>query len=456
MKIVHVLPGSGGTFYCENCLRDTALVQALRRQSQDVILVPMYLPLYTDGPHIARDTPVFFGGINVYLQQKLPLFRATPRWVDRLFDARWMLSMAARREGRTRAAGMGDMTLSMLRGEDGNQAKELERMVAWLAEIEKPDVVHLSLSMLIGLARRIKQVLNVPIVCTMQDEDQWLDALDPGHAAACWAAIRERAADCDRFVTVSEYYRDSMAARLQLDPSVIEPIHIGIDLTGYQLATHDGPPVIGYLSKLCQSLGLDTLVEAFMILKRKAGLEDLQLRAMGGLIGDDRRFLERVRARLARAGMDGDVQFLPDLERAARISFLRGLSVLSVPIPGGEAFGMFMVEAWAAGVPVVQPRVGAFPELIDLTGGGVHYEGDSPDALATALEPLLRDRALARELGERGREGAHREFDVETMAQRMISVYESGVAEHAAQGVDAAALRDLSADELLPRGARDR
>lgn len=437
MKIVHILPGSGGTFYCENCLRDTALVQALRRKSQDVILVPMYLPLYTDGPDIAQDTPVFFGGINVYLQQVMPVFRKTPRWLDRIFDSNWLLRLAAQREGRTRAAGMGQMTLSMLRGEDGNQAKELERMVAWLAESGKPDVVHLSLSMLIGLARRIKQVLNVPIVCTMQDEDQWLDALGPEYAESCWDAIRERASDCDRFVTVSRYYRDSMAARLQLDPASIEPVHIGIDLTGYEAATHDGPPVIGYLSKLCPTLGLDTLIEAFMILKQEEGLADLQLHAMGGMIGEDRHFLDRARARLARAGMEGDAHFLPELDRAARIKFLKDLSVLSVPIPGGEAFGMFMIEAWAAGLPVVQPRAGAFPELIDLTGGGIHYEGESPDALAAALEPLLRDRARARELGERGREAARREFDVDTMAQRMVGVYESVVAEYAAEGVHA-------------------
>lgn len=438
MKIVHILPGSGGTFYCENCLRDTALVQALRRQSHDVILVPMYLPLYTDGPDIAGDSPVFFGGINVYLQQVMPVFRKTPRWLDKLFDSRLLLGMAARREGSTRAAGMGEMTLSMLRGEDGNQAKELERLVTWLAKSEKPDIVHLSLSMLIGLAGRIKEALDVPVVCTMQDEDHWIDALGPEHAAACWSAIRDRTIHCDRFVTVSDYYRDLMIERLGIEPAVIDTVYIGIDLDGYRTAGHEGPPTIGYLSKLCATLGLDTLIDAFMILKRKEGLSDLQLRAMGGLIGEDRRFLDRSRAKLRSAGMDGDVHFLPEVDRPARIDFLEDLSVLSVPMPGGEAFGMFMVEAWAAGVPVVQPRAGAFPELIDLTGGGVHYDGTGPDALAAALEPLLRDRTRAKELGARGQEATRREFDVNAMAERMSQIYESVVARHSAGGAPVA------------------
>jgi glycosyltransferase involved in cell wall biosynthesis len=424
MRVVQILPGSGGTFYCENCLRDTALVQALRRRGQDVILVPMYLPLYTDGPDIARDVPVFFGGVNVYLQQQFGLFRRTPRWLDRVLDARWVLGLAARQEGSTTADGMGAMTLSMLRGEDGNQAKELERLVTWLAEAEQPDVVHISTSMLLGLARRIKEVLKVPVVCSMQDEDTWIDKVEGDYAAACWDAIRERAADCDRFVTVSHFYRDAMCSRLGLSADSVDVVPIGIDLDGYVQAKHDGVPTIGFLSKLTPSLGLETLVEAFILLKRKDGLEDLQLRAMGGLTGGDKRSVARLQRKLVRAGMGGAAEFLTELDRPARIKFLKDLSVLSVPMPEGEAFGSFIVEAWAAGVPVVQPRAGAFPELVEQTGGGVIYDGKSPEALAAALEPLLRDRELARELGQRGREAAVESFSVETMAERMVGVYE--------------------------------
>jgi len=425
MRIAHILPGSGGTFYCQNCLRDTALVQALRRQGQDVVLVPMYLPIYTDGPELEQDTPVFFGGINVYLQQKSAVFRNTPRWLDRLLDARWLLRMAARHEGSTRASGLGEMTLSMLRGEEGRQVKELDRLVEWLASDEQPDLVHLSSIMLLGLARRIKQALDVPVMCTMQDEDTWIDKVESAYAEACWDAMRERAAECDGFVTVSRHYRDAMCPRLGIDPEAVEVVPIGINMTGYQPSAHDGPPTLGYLSRLTPSLGLGTLVEAFMILKRKEGLSDLQLRAMGGVTGPDKRFVARLRRRLARAGMAQDVRFVEELDRAARIRFVKELSVLSVPLHAGEAFGTFMVEAWAAGVPVVQPRAGAFPELVAMTGGGVVYDGETAQDLVNALEPLLRDRERTRELGQRAREVALHEFNIETMAERMVAVYEN-------------------------------
>jgi glycosyltransferase involved in cell wall biosynthesis len=423
LKVIQILPGSGGTFYCQNCMRDVALVKALRRQGQDVVLVPMYLPLYTDDPDITRGVPVFFGGINVYLQQHFKLFRKTPRWMDWLLDSRLMLWLAAQQEGSTKAAGMGEMTLSMLRGEDGNQAKEVERLISWLAESEKPDLVHISTSMLLGLAPRIKEVLKVPVVCSMQDEDVWIDNIDEPYPQKCWDAIAEKAAYCDQFVTVSQYYRDLMIDRLRLDPSAIEVVPIGIELDGYKESKHAGPPTIGYLSKLTRSLGLETLVEAFMILKRKEGLEDLQLRAMGGLVGADKKFVDGLRQTLNSAGMGSDVTFMTELDRADRIDFLKDLSVLSVPIPGGEAFGTFMAEAWAAGVPVVQPRAGAFPELVGATGGGVIYDGETPNALAAALEPLLRDPAHARSLGQAGRDSALQEFDVEKMATRMADIY---------------------------------
>jgi len=423
MKIVQLLPGSGGTFYCENCLRDTMPLEALRRQGHELTLVPLYLPLYADRPDLVRENPVFFGAINSYLQQQYPLFRRTPRWLDRVFDSRWLLRLAARQAGSTQASGLGEMTLSMLHGSEGNQAKELERLVTWLESKGRPDVVHISTILLLGLARRIKEVLDVPIVCSMQDEDTWIDHVEPENVERCWEAIRQRLPDCDLVVSVSDTYRDAMCDRLGLDPKRVATVYPGVPMDGYEASDHEGPPTIGYLSRLMPSHGLETLVKAFMILKKKPGLEDLRFKAMGGMVGQDRQHVRGLRAVLADAGMARDSEFLDELGREARVRFLKSLTLMSVPAEQGEAFGMFMVEAWAAGVPVVQPRAGAFPELVALTGGGEIYDGNSPESLAAAIEPLLRDRERARELGTRGREAASREFTVERMAERMAGVY---------------------------------
>ena len=117
MRIILLTPGTG-SFYCGTCMRDNALALALRSQGHDALMVPLYLPPTLDEASSAENAPLFYGGINVYLQQKAGLFRKTPRWVDRLFDAPALLQGAARRAGMTQAHELGDLTLSMLRGED--------------------------------------------------------------------------------------------------------------------------------------------------------------------------------------------------------------------------------------------------------------------------------------------------------------------------------------------------
>ena len=420
MKVVHIVPGSGGTFYCQNCMRDTALVQALRRQGIDVVMVPMYLPMFVDGSPAQNHTPVFFGGINVWLQQQVPLFRKTPRWLDRLFDSKWMLGRAAKMEGTTSAAGLGAMTLSMLEGSDGNQRKEVARLVQWLAEQEKPDVVHISNALLIGLAGEIKKGLSVPVVCTLQDEDEWLDKIDPPFDQACWKAIAARCKDVDRFISVSRWFADRMSERLKIARDRIDVVHIGIDLNGYEQASLDmNPPVLGFLSRMSPAQGLDRLVDAFIELKKFPELKNLKLRATGGMVGSDQLFVSNLRKKLAKAGLENDAEFIEDFSREHRQIFLKSLSVLCVPVEQGEAFGTYIIEALAAGVPVVQPDAGAFPELIAATGGGVIYHD-----LVQTLRELLTNPEELRRLGHTGRESVMKNFSVETMAQKMILVYQ--------------------------------
>jgi glycosyltransferase involved in cell wall biosynthesis len=419
MKMVHIVPGSGGTFYCQNCMRDGALVQALRRAGEDVVMVPMYLPMFTDGDPVEDHTPVFFGGINVWLQQQVPFFRKTPRWLDRWFDSKWMLKRAAKMEGTTSAGDLGAMTLSMLEGAEGNQRKEVERLVDWLAEHERPDLVHISNALLIGLAAEIKARLNVPVVCSLQDEDWWLDEIKPPYDERCWEALRARTGDVDRFVAVSHWFADRMSQKLKVSRSSIAVVHVGIDLDGFDAAPRQvDPPVLGYLSRMNTALGIDKLVDAFIELKKTAGLENLKLRATGGAVGDDLKCIEQQKQKLAKAGLLGDAEFLEDFDRPERLAFLKTISVMCVPVEQGEAFGSFIVESMAAGVPVVQPCAGAFPELIEATGGGLIYND-----LVEDLRILLLDTERARTLGEKGRAAVFENFGIESMAQNMMAVY---------------------------------
>ena len=420
MRIIHLTAGTG-SFFCGTCLRDHALVKALRRLGHDALIVPLYLPLVLDDSGGREESPLFFGGINVYLQQKSAFFRHTPRWLDDLLDSPALLRQAGRRAGMTNPRELGEMTLSMIEGEHGRQAKELNKLVAWLIE-QKPDVVCLSNSLLIGIARRVREELHVPIICSLQGEDAFLDTLSEPFRERCWQLVRERAADVDRFVAPSRYYGALMQERLRLAREKIVVVYNGIDLEGFAPAgTLPKFPTVGFLARMCAEKGLDTLVEAFISLAPR--VPDARLKIGGSKTDADHAFVNELTDRLEQAGIANAVRFLPNLTHAEKQQFLRGLTVLSVPTRGGEAFGLFVIESLASGVPVAQPNNGAFPELIELTGGGVLYAEGDADSLADSLERLLLDPAQAAELGRGGRQAVNARFTSDAMARNWEELF---------------------------------
>ena len=425
MNLLQLVPGAGNTFYCENCLRDNSLAKVLHKMGHDITIIPLYLPILTDEELLKSGMPVFFGGINVYLQQKLGIFRKTPRWIDKLFDSPALLKMVAGKAGMTRASELGEMTLSMVRGEDGNQSKELDRLISWLNSLERPDVIQLSNALLLGMAKRIKEDVKVPVICTLQDEDIWLDAIPEPQRSVIWDAIAEKAAYVDEFIAVSNYYRDFMCERLKLPKEKVHVVYNGLNTEGYEVSDVSfDPPVIGFLERQCREKGLEVLVEAFIIIKKNARIPNAKLRIAGGKTGDDERFVKTLQKRIQKEGISSDVEFLPNLNRQDKIQFLKSLSVLSVPAVHKEAFGIYIIEALAAGVPIVQPNHGAFPELIDYTCGGITYEPNDPQTLARTLETVILTPDGSRQLGRQGRKVAIERFTVERMAQGVVRVLE--------------------------------
>lgn len=427
MKIVQLTPGAGG-MYCGGCMRDNALVAGLRKLDHDALLVPLYLPLQIDETDMSRGSPLFFGGVNVYLQHKSAVFRKTPEWVDRALDAPGLLRWAGRKTGAAKPEELGSLTVSMLRGESGNQAKELERLVRWLKDDARPDVVCLSNLLLVGMARRIKEALGVPVVCSLHGEDYFLDALPAPHGEAAWQEARERAAAVDCFIAVSKYYGEVVQKRLGLRAEQLKVVHNGIALEGYAPAEASPEyPALGYFARLCPEKGLATLVDAFLLIKSGGRLPGLKLRIGGSLSPGDEAFVEAQREKLAKAGASGDVEILPNLDRARKLAFFRSLTVFSVPATYGEAFGLFVLEALASGVPVVLPRHGAFPELVEALGGGRLCAPDDPKALADAIVDVVSDPARARALGEAGRQAVQAGYTVEHMARNVAVVLQAVV-----------------------------
>ena len=429
MNIVQITPGAGGMF-CGGCFRDNALVAELRRQGHHTLMVPLYLPLTLDEADQTAGTPTFFSGINVYLEQRWAWFRRAPKWLHSLFASPFLLKLAGKHAGKTKAADVGDIAISMILGEEGNQARELEELVSWLKANERPDVVCLSNALLAGFARRLKQELKCPVVCVLQGEDTYLDSMPDSHRDRAWAALRDRARDCDLFIAPSRFFGDLMAERLGLLPDRVKTVHNGINLEGYGdiASARQGfhqPPVLGYFARMCPDKGLDGAVGAFIELKKRDATKTLKFHVGGGCGPGDEPFVFQQKSRLAQAGVLDDVVWFPNVSREDKLRFFAGCDVFCTPALYGEAFGLYVIEAMAAGLPVVQPRHAGFPEIVEKANGGLLTPPGNVPALADAIGELLADPGRAKRLGETGHRSVFEHFHIARMARETVEVYET-------------------------------
>ena len=144
-------------------MRDNSLARQLMTLGHDVTMLPTYLPHFLDEEDASPDQPIFFGGINVYLQHKFSIFRHTPGWLDKALDSKWLLKKAAARSGMTSSKDLGEITLSTFRGEDGPLVKEVNKVLDWFKAHGIPDILFLSTIMLAGIGKVLKRELNIPV-----------------------------------------------------------------------------------------------------------------------------------------------------------------------------------------------------------------------------------------------------------------------------------------------------
>jgi glycosyltransferase involved in cell wall biosynthesis len=426
MKILYITAGAA-EMYCGSCLRDNALAAELIARGHDVMLLPMYTPTLTDEPNVSRGR-VFFGGISVYLEQYVPFFRRSPAWLDRLWDSQLMLKLAARRSLKTDPKMLGEMTVSMLRGEEGNQRKELEKLVEWLRTEQPPDVINLPYTLLIALARPLKEALGRPVCCTLQGEDLFLENLREPYKSESLRLIRENVRHVDRFIAVSDYYARFMPDYLGIPAEKMSVVPLGINLQGYAPRTEARdaatPFTVGFFARVAPEKGLHVLAEAYKILREGGRMPRARLEVAGYMGAEHREYFAEIERKVRAWGLASEFNYRGILDRQQKIDFLRSLDVLSVPATYDEPKGIFLLEAMACGVPVVQPRRGGFTEIVERTGGGLLVAPDDPHALAEGIQRLHDDRALAERLARDGERGVRDHYTVAHMAERAAEVYE--------------------------------
>jgi glycosyltransferase involved in cell wall biosynthesis len=438
MRILSVTAGAAG-MYCGSCSRDNALAVELISRGHDVTLLPLYTPTNPDEPNVSRDR-VLFGGISIYLQQYVPLFRKLPRAFDRLWDSPRVINAFASRSLSTDPRVLGDMTVSMLEGDRGVLRKEFDKLLEWTAGEPTPDVINLSNSLLISLARPLADAFKRPVCCTLQGEDLFLEELIEPYRTKSIELIRRLAADIETFIAVSDYYVPVMARLLAVPESRIAVVPLGINMKGYtqrppRAASTDAFRV-GYFARIAPEKGLQFLAQAYELFRRMVPVPQtvsgtarpIRLDAAGYLGWAQAPYLESVKRQLAKAGLLEEFTYRGAVDRDGKLAFLQTLDLLSVPATYDEPKGVFLLEAMASGVPVVQPRRGSFTEMVENSGGGLLVKVNDPEALAEGLFELWRDPAKADALGARGFQGVRAHYSVARSADLQLDIYDSMLA----------------------------
>lgn len=431
--IAYVTAGGAGMF-CGSCMRDNALAAELHARGVPITLIPTFTPIRVDEPDHS-DRHVFLGGINVYLEQKLPWLGRIPKPFRRALDHPVLLRALSKLALQTRSEDDAQLALSLLKGTDGHQAAEIRDLVDFVDGHVEPDVVALTNLLIAGflpeLRRRGAARGCQPLVSVaLQGDDIFLDTLRPADRERVVVAMRGLVPLVDVFLTFTEDYKRRMAALFEIPEDRIHVIPLGLarpeDFAPPDAAVAgDRPPTLGYLARICPEKGFGVLVDAFLRLRAMPGTEHARLRCGGWLGPSDRAFFEQEKAKIEAAGAAEAFDHVDLPDRASKIALLHSVDVFSVPATYRECKGLYVLEALAAGVPVVQPSHGSFPELLASTGGGELVTPNDPEALAHALHVLLIDRPRRVELGRDGRQGVLAKHTVARMAHATLTAWTS-------------------------------
>jgi len=434
MKILLIIPGSGDTFYCGNCFRDNLYAQALRNAGQDVVIMPLYLPLTDKSFH--ADTPLFFPATSYYVSQKYFGEGKMPYLFEKILDSPSALRLASHFSGTTSAKGMEQMTLSMIQGDDKNFAKQIEKLIHWIVNHDRPDIIHLSSSMLIGIAKAIKNQINIPVVCSLQDEEIWLNSLESQYTQEAWESIGQNSKYIDRFIASSKFYK---SAALEKIPEIkeIDVVYPGVNIEKYQSpptplrgasqsSVRQLPPeggwggsTIGFFYRMSYENGLDILAQSFVKLKSENTIPNLKLKIGGGYTRENKPFVNRIR-NILQPYMN-DVSWSDKYTLDEHAAFYKDISLICVPLRFNEAVGLYLCEAFAAGRPAVVPDTGSFSEIVE--NAGLLYSLNDSEHLTEALRKMLVDTVLYEKCKENGLRLSHERYNDGIASENLLKIY---------------------------------
>ena len=416
--------------FCGSCMQDNTLARTLRMAGEDAILVPTYTPIRVDEDDVSAER-VFMGGVNVYLDSKLPGWRRLPRWMTHWLDRPQMIRRLTRFGGGTEAAKLGSLTLDMLKGTAGPQRREVVELVDYLCDDLRPDIILFSNALLSGVLTALRPRFGGKILCLLQGDDVFLDGLSSRWKAPVFTQLRQNCEGFDGFLTHSDYYRDYMTEYLQLPCQKFGRIPLTIDVSDHSMLLSDAadntnddetprPFRIGYFARICPEKGAQNLLAAATEIL--SDLPHAEIAIAGYLPEEHRQWFQRL-LQNAQQSFPGRIHWLgsPD-QRADKFRIISSFDVLCVPTDYNEPKGLYVLEAGLCGVSAVVPANGAFPEMVAAVRHGTTYDRADVTGLSQALRAAVAaGRQPASDLPDRVKEN----FGMAATAGSLVEAIES-------------------------------
>jgi glycosyltransferase involved in cell wall biosynthesis len=386
MKIVIITAGGAGMF-CGSCMQDNTLVRSLRLAGADAILLPTYTPIRVDEDN-ASEQRVFLGGINVYLDSRLPGWRLLPRsmkrWLDRPTFVRWLSQLSSS----TNARDLGPLTIDLLSGVHGPQKAEIRELIRWLCDDLQPDAIIFSNALLSGVVPELRRQYSGRLFCLLQGDDIFLEALPEPWRQRALKLVSENSSHFDGLLTHSHYYATFMQDYLKLSSDHVRVIPLSLDLADDPSVTHAVKPhqealTVGYFARICPEKGAFRFLDmAERVLPRRS---DMQM-VMGGYLPEQHRreFESRLMSIRRQVGDRLRYEGSPP-GRDAKFRMLQSFDWLCVPTLYREPKGLYVLEAALCGVPSLVPNHGAFPERIQALGAGLLFDPEDIKSLEDRL-----------------------------------------------------------------------
>lgn len=424
MRILYLV-GGNDTIAGGATVRDSAFVRGLRDAGHDVMAVSLFGPAGIEGE--TGFSRVFLPlGHNTF-RRVFPRLSKVPSALASLFRRpRPMVNMTSIAVSGRRVDPKGPLAVSLLSGANKVQRREFARLMEYIGDA-RLDIVVMSNTMLSGLAEAIRANLGCPIVCLSQGSDRIVESLDEPYRSDARKLIRKNARLFRLVVASSRYFAIRVTESLCLPASRIRVVPPGVDAESLNnpAPRRRMPYTIGYMSPIRKEKGLDILIEAVESLVRDTSVEP-ELWIAGAV--EDQRYWNRLHRRLEGPALRSIHRVHGSLAGKERRDFMEGLSVFVVSSREPESRATHLLEAMAAGVPVIGPASGIVPEIFQYANGGLLVSSEAPSWMfAQALELLASMPDTADEMGRAGSDGVGEYFSVFSSARRLAAILEEAL-----------------------------